>query len=436
MKTSSKLINKLQNSKFFQDSFWAVFGNGMGYALLLLAGIIIARLLGKDIYGEYGLVKTSLFYIASFATFGIGYTSTKYIAQYVQMNKDVLFVLTKRLLTISLIFSFATCLLLFIFAGKFSEFAGDERLITPFRYLGIIVVLRAMSVTGAGIISGYKKYKILAFNNIVSGGIMLVLCFPLTYYFGLKGSLFTLLVSQLVIAVMNLLCVLRINSKNVIRNAEVHSIKYGSILKFSFPVALHEMSYTFFNLLGTLMFSRYSSLGEFGLFTAVFQWNTVILFVPGLLSNVILSYLSGDAHNKYHHHTINKMLLVNLICSFIPFLAVFIMSDLIVSLYGASFVEMKSVLNIFIFSTIFLSLIQVYQANLLSEGKTWFYFFNKVLRDASLVCIFYFVLRRTNGFHAAYNYGIINLILLFINLLVLFLYHKLVHKDKHSLGTF
>ena len=289
MKTSSKLINKLQNSKFFQDSFWAVFGNGMGYALLLLAGIIIARLLGKDIYGEYGLVKTSLFYIASFATFGIGYTSTKYIAQYVQMNKDVLFVLTKRLLTISLIFSFATCLLLLIFAGKFSEFAGDERLITPFRYLGIIVVLRAMSVTGAGIISGYKKYKILAFNNIVSGGIMLVLCFPLTYYFGLKGSLFTLLVSQLVIAVMNLLCVLRINSKNVIRNAEVHSIKYGSILKFSFPVALHEMSYTFFNLLGTLLFSRYSSLGEYGLFTAVFQWNTVILFVPDLLSNVILS---------------------------------------------------------------------------------------------------------------------------------------------------
>lgn len=418
------IINKLKNSSFFKDSFWAVFGNGMGYALLLLAGIIVARFLGKDLYGEYGFVKTSLFYIASFATFGIGYSSTKYIAQYIQTNQKVLYILTKRLLVVSFVFSVVTCLILFLFAGKLAEFAGDERLIVPFRYLGVIVVLRAMSVTEAGIISGYKEYKKLAFNNIVSGLVMLLLCIPLTYYWGLKGSLFTLLLSQLTIALMNLHCVLRINSNNVKELVNIKAISYISILKFSFPIALHEMSYTFFNLLGTMMFSRFSSLGEFGLFTAVFQWNTVILFVPGLLSNVILSYLSGDAHNKNHHQMLSKMLVVNFICSFIPFLVVLALSDFIVSLYGPSFIGMKSVLNIFIFSTIIMSLIQVYQANLLSEGYTWMYFLNKLFRDASLVGVFYLVLIRTNGEHAAYNYGIINLIVLFVNLIFLFICNK------------
>lgn len=430
MALADKVIGKLKNNKFFKDSFWAVFGNGMGYALLLLAGIIIARFLGKDLYGEYGFVKTSLFYIASFATFGIGYTSTKFIAQFIQMNQQVLYLLTKRLLIISLAFSLITCLLLFVFAGKFAEFAGDERLIVPFRYLGVIVVLRAMSVTEAGIISGYKEYKKLAFNNIVSGLVMLVMCIPLTYYWGLKGSLSTLLLSQLTIALMNLHCVIRINANNEKVIVNIKAINYNSILKFSFPVALHEMSYTFFNLLGTMMFSRFSSLGEFGLFTAVFQWNTVILFVPGLLSNVILSYLSGDAHNKNHHQMISKMLGVNFICSFIPFIVVFVFSGLIVSLYGPSFVGMKPVLNIFIFSTIIMSLIQVYQANLLSEGYTWMYFLNKLFRDASLVGVFYFVLIRTNGEHAAYNYGIINLIVLFINLIFLFIFNNFFKKQS------
>jgi len=77
-----RIKEKCLNSKLFKDSFWAVFGNGLGNGLMLLAGIIIARFLGKDLYGEYGVVKTTMFYIASFATFGLGFTSTKYIAQF------------------------------------------------------------------------------------------------------------------------------------------------------------------------------------------------------------------------------------------------------------------------------------------------------------------------------------------------------------------
>ena len=76
------LVAKLKQSKLFKDSFWAIFGNGLGTALLLIAGIIIARYLGKDVYGEYGVVKTNMFYIAGFSTFGLGLTSTRFIAKY------------------------------------------------------------------------------------------------------------------------------------------------------------------------------------------------------------------------------------------------------------------------------------------------------------------------------------------------------------------
>ena len=45
----NEVKKKLIQSKLAKDSFWAVFGNGFGNALLLLAGIIIARLFGMDL---------------------------------------------------------------------------------------------------------------------------------------------------------------------------------------------------------------------------------------------------------------------------------------------------------------------------------------------------------------------------------------------------
>ena len=70
-------IQRITNSVLARDSFWAVVGNGLGNAFLLLAGIFIARLFGKDLYGEYGVVKKKKMYYAKFDTFGLGITSTK-----------------------------------------------------------------------------------------------------------------------------------------------------------------------------------------------------------------------------------------------------------------------------------------------------------------------------------------------------------------------
>ena len=75
------ILGRLSKSKIFRDSSWAVLGNGFGNGLLLLAGIIIARLLGRDLYGEYGLAKTTILCISGFATFGLGISSTKYVAK-------------------------------------------------------------------------------------------------------------------------------------------------------------------------------------------------------------------------------------------------------------------------------------------------------------------------------------------------------------------
>ena len=86
MANFQRIKKRLFQSKLFKDSFWAIMGNGVGNLLIMLSGIFVARLLGKDLYGEYGVVKTTMFYIASFSCFGMGVTSTKFISQALKEN--------------------------------------------------------------------------------------------------------------------------------------------------------------------------------------------------------------------------------------------------------------------------------------------------------------------------------------------------------------
>ena len=73
--------HRATGSRFLNDSFWALSGNVAGKGLALVAGIVVARLLGRDLFGEYGLIKSTLIGISILSTFGLGYTATKFVAE-------------------------------------------------------------------------------------------------------------------------------------------------------------------------------------------------------------------------------------------------------------------------------------------------------------------------------------------------------------------
>jgi O-antigen/teichoic acid export membrane protein len=420
------ITNKLKGSRLFKDSFWAVFGNGTGNFLLLLAGIIIARLLGKDLYGEYGLVKTTMFHIAAFSTFGLGYTSTKFVAQYMSEDVCKVYSYIKSAFKITLVSSITLCILLFLFSEALAQFVNEPRLSTAFRLLGLIMIFRALSTTGSGILAGLKRFKSLGINNIISGVSMLILGAIFTYLWGLKGSLLALLVSQAIIAVLNLLIIYRSDFKN----NEDKSNTTIELLRFSFPVAMQELTYTLSHWLGPLILARYASIGEVGIYSAAAQWNAIVLFIPGLLSNVVLSYLSGvSKENEMHNRIVYRMILVNFICSFIPFCVVFTLSGLIASFYGESFVGLQSVLNILVFSTIFICLSNVLQSNMISEGRNWLLFIIRSGRDFLLLFLIYFIISSiTEGGARYYAY-----ISVFISGLYFFILYIIFLLDKKSL---
>lgn len=426
----SLFIKQKINSKLFRDSFWAVFGNGIGNALMLLSGIIIARLLGKDLYGEYGIVKTTMFYIASFATLGLGVTSTKYIASLISQNSTHVGNVIRDSMHITLLFSGLIAFVLFLSSSFLANFLNEASLAIAFKTLAIIIIFKAITTTQIGILAGFKKFKTIAVNSVCSGLAMFVLSIPLTYVFGLKGSLLTLLLSQMFNTLINFYSVRK--ESRITPMAKNVSYK-KELIFFSFPVALQESSFTICNWVAIMMLTKYSSLGEVGVYTASAQWNSIITMIPGLLVNVVLSYLSGSVNAKRQHEkTLKLMLCINFATTIFPFVIVYILANYIASFYGESFGEMSSVLRVLTFSTILEACSSVYKSELLALGKTWLLFSIRFVRDLILVLSVFMLLNYTDGYNGAIMYSWAVVIMSTIFFLVLFLTYKIekIKKEK------
>lgn len=398
----SAAIAKVKENKFLKDSFFAVFGNGIGQFLLLVSGILIARFLGKDVYGEYGVAKTNMFYMAGFATFGLVYSSTRFIAKYIKEDKSQVIGIVKTSSAITLIFSSLIAIIIVLFSDSLANYLDTPDLSDVFKYLSVIIILKALSSTSTGILSGLGLFKNIAINVLSSGGVMLVSCVPLTYYFGLRGSLSSLLLSQLVNTFANYYCINRECRSYPIYYDDNH---YKELLRFSFPVALQEISYSVCNWAGILFLTKMSSIGEVGIYSATAQWNAVITFIPGLLANVVLSHLSGSSETEQQKN-IKRIMIVYLICTIIPFVVVYCFTPIIVSMYGPDYSSMGKVLRLMIFATIPTCCSDVYKAEFLASGRPWLLFVLRMTKDIVFLVLTYLLLAYSGGNEGSYCYAL------------------------------
>ena len=56
--------------------------------LMLAATVLVARMLGKTVYGELGMIQSTVGMFGVFAGFGLGLTATKHVAEFRQSDPD------------------------------------------------------------------------------------------------------------------------------------------------------------------------------------------------------------------------------------------------------------------------------------------------------------------------------------------------------------
>lgn len=423
---------RVLKSALFKDSFWALTGNVIGKGLALLASILLARMLGKDIFGMYGLVRTTLLSVAVFSTFGLGYTATKFIAEYAKSFPQKINAVIRNIMQITLVTGLICALLLFIFSKHISAYLDAPDLYNSIRYLAIIVVFNSITTTQIGMLAGFKKFKAMARINLINGLIMFFCSVVLTYFYGLNGALVALLISQVINCIQNYLEVRKsVKNLNVKENDSKYNIR-KELISFSLPIASQEMLYSLLQWIMPVLLIKFSDFGELGLFNAAQQWSAVILFIPGTLRNVILSHVSSHADNHSQQvKTLNRMLLINFLATFIPFIVVYLFSGLIVKGYGDSFVSLKSILNVSVFSTIFSCLSGVFKQYFMAINKVWVTFWLRLGNSILVLALFVLIINVTNDGKSALHMAQANVLTQVLFFIILYLlFRKYESKEK------
>lgn len=356
-------------------TFWSFTGTALARLIVLIAGIICARILGKDDYGELGMIRSTITIFVTLGMAGLGLTATKFIAEY---KKDFperipsIYIITKTFsLILAILISILIILLAPIIAVKTLE---SPYLVNDLRWGGILLFFTILNGIQNGVLIGFENFRAAALNTLYGNTCEAILMCLGAYYYGVTGAIIGFGVGYIVIYICNLHSINKIfkNYNISISYKYVNWLDLKILYKFSIPAALSSLMVAPVFWIIRAMLVRYNGYGDLAIYEAADQWKIIILFIPSAISNVALPIMSSLVKNSEAKFW--KILKINIglnagIAMGLTLLVI-LCGNFVMNLYGKGFSQ-TTTLFILSGSTIFTAIANVIGVSISSRGKMW-----------------------------------------------------------------
>jgi len=239
----SRPIARLRSSpigyRLAQGVFWSFSGSLVSRGLNLLAFILVARVLGKIGFGEFGIIQSTLGMFAVFAGFGLGLTANKHVAEYREKYPDRAGRIIALSEFVALLCGGITALALALLAPWLATHTlSAPHLAGALRVGAILLFLNVLTGAQNGTLAGFEAFRAIALRSFWSG----LAAFPLVvagvYIAGLIGAVWGLLGSAAINWLLNHLAIRREARRAGIRIALDGLSEWPVLWKFSLPATL------------------------------------------------------------------------------------------------------------------------------------------------------------------------------------------------------
>ncbi len=366
-----------QAYKLAQGTFWSLIGVATPRAIGVLASIVVARLLGVEGFGAYGIIQSTIGMFATFAGYGLGTTAAKHIAQYRTVDPDRAGRVLAAAMVITIVVGVLTSGALVVAAPILAQRSlGAPRLTGILRFSAALVFLTVLSGAQVGMLTGFEAFKKNARVSIIGALSVLPLTVLGTYFAGLAGSVAALAASTALTCVISHIAISG-EARRLgipVRYSTCYQ-EWTTITGFSVPTILGSMAQgTATWLCYSMLVNRPNGYGQMGLFNASNQWFAAIMFVPGLLNRVTLPALS-ESFALTDRRGARKVLVLSFkfnAAVMVPLVLVAsLCSPWIMAFYGPSFVGAWPVLVMALITAGFFALEAPVYQSLLAEGRPW-----------------------------------------------------------------
>ena len=343
------LLQRVMNSsigrRLVRGTFWATVGALCSKAIAVVSAVIVARLLGKAGFGELGVVQSTILLFQSFAGLALGITVTKCVAQFRVQEPARAGRIVALSSSVAFIMGLVFAVVMFFSAGFLAEVTlAAPQLTLTLQISAITLLLGSINGAQIGTLSGLEAFQTLGKATAWSG-LFTFLCLVIGVWgYGLTGGVIGLCVGMLASIIQANFAV-----RGELRRAGITVSfrecprEWRVLYRFSLPAMFTGIMVMPVNwTCNAILVNHPGGIEEMGLYNAANQWFTVIIFLPGMVGQVILPILAERISNN-DARRIRKLMLICMamnVAMCVPLAALLCLaSGPIMGLYGAGFAQ-------------------------------------------------------------------------------------------------
>jgi O-antigen/teichoic acid export membrane protein len=339
-----------------RGAVWSFIGAAISRVLALLASIFVARVLVKEAYGALGVIQGTVGLFGSFAGFGLGLATTKYVSEYRKTDPAK----AGRIIAFASLVTCATgtgaSLAFFLSSDYLARRVLAAPALSPELRIGVLLVfLGALNGLQLGILAGFEAFRAMAAVNLWAGLASAPILMMGAWLAGLRGSVWALVATAILNVTLAQLALRRTLAREAVRIVFAGCGREARLVGgFGSSVVFTGLVVACANWIGNaLVVNQESGYAEMAALNAANNWFGIIVFFAATIQQGIFPALS-ESVGRDDRRTALKIIRSSLFLALIVAtpLAVLgiVASARIMALYGHGLAAAWPVLALTVFS--------------------------------------------------------------------------------------
>ena len=364
-------------SRFASDFFWLTVASIAARIGALISMILVARILGNVVYGEFCLIRSTVNGFVVLASFGMGRTATKHVAELAATDKARV----GRIIALNYVFSFissvvVTALFCLSIPALYRDIPEASRLISQTRLSSILLVLSAVVSAQAGVMSGFKAFQGLAIATAASGLGSIPFFVLGAYWGGLTGAILGFASGAFLNYLINGRFIYVQLKKRGIRCRFAEFWQERSVLwNFCLPQTLASVTTGMTGTVATVILAaQENGMTEVAIFESARQIQTAVLYLPNIATQALLPTLTefNALKDKARYiKTLRYNALLNVVFAIVTAVAASFLAPRAMRAFGKGFEDGVPTLVLLLGVGVILSVCNVCASALTSLGAIW-----------------------------------------------------------------
>jgi O-antigen/teichoic acid export membrane protein len=371
-------------ARLMSGAMWNFIATACNQGSTFAANIFVARLLGKITFGEYSMIQGTVVTISVLLQVSMGYTASKYIAEYRQADRAK----ASRILTLCALVSIAMAGLGAILTAVAAPWLAAHALQAPHLQTALMIasIFLLFSIVNGyqiGALIGLEGYRSLAKAGTLSGLCSVAAIAVGAWRMGLTGAVVGLAAGLIRCAVHSGWLRAEVRKNGLAFRYDELGRERQALLHFAIPAALSGYVILPIVWLANLILVRQpDGYGMLALYSAAMSVRLLVMFVPNNLNSVGFAILNNEKARGDRARTdtvlkSNMSLIVLAALGGVVFFLLF--GSHVLGLFGKTFRTGQPILWVLLISVLPESLSAGFHQYIHAHAKVWLTLFGIVL---------------------------------------------------------